>query len=138
MKKGKKFKSFSVGIIFLLTITNLDAQISSTTIGGLWNDPLTWNGNVIPAANDNVVINGPVGVTYGAAYNDIIISQIGTLENAYSTNATLEVNGDITNNGVIRTHPDGIGFHIHISGDINNNGQMTIISLLALKISRFL
>ncbi|MCX6159103.1 MAG: hypothetical protein NTY74_14075 [Ignavibacteriae bacterium] len=110
--------------------------ITSTTTGGNWDNPLTWVGNVVPGANDDVIIDGLVNVT-GNSCNNITINSGDTLQNRLLFNCnndwfTLTVNGNITNNGIIKNYDvfvcNGWGnterdkLILNVKGNITNNG----------------
>lgn len=121
MKQGI-FTFFTAALFLLFTISRVDAQIHSTTGGGSWNDTLTWVGWTIPGPNDDVVIEGPVDVT-GAECNNLVVQPNGVLQNRSYTNYTLRVNGNLTNNGIIRNYPGWYNLYITVGGDLINNGE---------------
>lgn len=109
-----------IGIVFLLFSFTTFSQIQSTLAGGAWNDPSTWIGGIVPDMSDDVIINGTVGVTSGAACKDVtVVAGTGILENTEGASA-LEVYGSITNNGIIRN--GSIHLDLNIRGDVTNNG----------------
>jgi hypothetical protein len=112
----------SLALFYFFGISELNAQIHSTTGGGSWNDTLTWVNWKIPGANDDVVIEGPVDVT-GAECRNLVVQPNGILQNRSYTNYTLRVNGTITNNGKIRNYPGWYNLYMTVGGDIINNGE---------------
>lgn len=120
----KRDAAFILSLVLFLTfsLSNVKAQIHSSTGGGSWSDTLTWVNWQIPGANDDVVIEGPVDVT-GAECRNIVIMPNGVLQNRSYTNYTLRVNGSLTNNGVIRNYPGWYNLYLTVGGDIVNNGE---------------
>lgn len=106
-----------------ITVDQSD-QIISTSSGGDWDQGSTWTGGVVPTENDNVVIDGTVIVTSGAACKDITVNENDTLIN-YNLNSAfyLAVNGNLLNNGVILNNENG-GLNIELFGDVVNNGEL--------------
>lgn len=94
--------------------------IHSTSVGGQWSSPATWQENRIPAPSDEVEINGPV--TLGA--NTVITGLAVSLGAVLSTTANQEltVNGSVINNGTIANYNNS-QFILTIGGDIINNGE---------------
>ena len=125
-KQILQFLSLTVIAIFTVAISN--AQITSTTSGGDWNNTSTWIGSTVPGASDNVFINGKVNVTYGAECLDITIYTNDTLQ-SQSGNYALTVHANITNNGVIQNSASG-NLSLNISGDVQNNGKWENISTI--------
>ena len=120
-KQILQFLSLTVIAVFTITISN--AQITSTTSGGDWNNTSTWIGGTVPGASDNVFIQGKVNVTVGAECLDITIYAGDTLQNNYGSYATLIINANITNNGIIQNQSGtGRNLSLSISGDLINNG----------------
>ena len=107
-------------IVILFFNLSLFAQIHSTGEGGNWNQTTTWVGGVVPTANDDVVINGPVQVNAHVACRNITVSAGAELMNS-GHNRSLEIDGTITNNGTIRN--DAWAFRINVSGSVTNNGE---------------
>ncbi|MEZ5196902.1 MAG: hypothetical protein R2764_10990 [Bacteroidales bacterium] len=122
MRRKNFFLVFSLALVFVFGITNVKAQIHSTTGGGSWNDTLTWVNWKIPGPADDVVIEGPVDVT-GAECRNLVIQPNGILQNRSYTNYTLRVNGTVTNNGIIRNYPGWYNLYMTVGGDIINNGE---------------
>ena len=117
------YKKFFLGLFILIMSVNISikAQIHSTTAGGSWNDPYTWVGEIVPGADDDVVINGPVN-TNGNLCNDLTITSNGVLNNTLN-DATLYVGGNIINEGTICDY--AYYFYLNLAGDITNNGTWT-------------
>ncbi len=107
--------------IAIISITIANAQIISTNTGGLWSDPETWIGTIVPNASDDVIINGPVDVTSGAECFNITINSGQTLLSHGGGNINLNVYGNITNNGVIQNGAQS-NLRLYIKGDTYNNG----------------
>ena len=48
-------------VFYLIFITSsYSSDISSTKIGGLWSNPKSWVGGIVPTAVDNVTIDGKI------------------------------------------------------------------------------
>ncbi len=106
--------------LITLFYTESQGQISSTVSGGDWSEPLTWIGETVPGADDDVIINGPVAAPTTACQN-LTVNTGGILFNAVSA-STLTVNGNLINNGTIRNHlTSGYGFSINLYGNFTNN-----------------
>ncbi|RLD53778.1 MAG: hypothetical protein DRJ05_15865, partial [Bacteroidetes bacterium] len=99
--KKQVLRLFSLVVIAILSITIANAQITSYPDGGAWHMDTTWIGGVVPGAGDNVVVNGPVYVHSTSACLGITIDYGDTLRNS-SGYHTLQVNGNMTNNGVVQ------------------------------------
>jgi len=121
MKEGI-FTFVAAALFLFFSINEVNAQTHSTTGGGAWNDTLTWVGWTVPGPNDDVVIEGPVDVT-GAACNNLVVQPNGILQNRSYTNYTIRVNGNLTNNGIIRNYPGWYNLYITVGGDMINNGE---------------
>jgi len=76
MRKRNAVIMLSLALLFVFNITNLSAQIYSTTGGGSWSDTLTWVNWKIPGTYDDVVIVGPVDVT-GAECHNLVVQPNG-------------------------------------------------------------
>ncbi len=101
--------------------------IYSTTAGGNWEDTLTWIGNQLPTADDNVVIQGTViaNAHYGDAFECKSLTLRDSLKCTDDGNydyVTLTIFEDLINNGTITYGNYGSGFTIFAKGDIINNG----------------
>jgi len=68
------------------------------------------------------VINGTVDVTT-AECNNLVVQPGGILQNRSYTNYTLKVNGNLTNNGIIRNYPGWYHLYISVAGNMVNNGE---------------
>jgi len=99
------------------------ATIHSTTAGGDWNKAETWVGGQVPGADDSVVVNGIVNVTSSTTIKNVVVSGSAILQSDATSADTLIVNGDITNNGIIKDTDEGAPFYIKVAGNITNNGQ---------------
>ncbi len=122
MRKKNVALILSLVLFFALNISNMKAQIHSTTGGGSWNDTLTWSSWKIPGPGDDVVIEGTVDVT-GAECNNLVVNPNGILQNRSYTNYVIKVHGTVTNNGIIRDFPGWYNLYMTVSGDILNNGE---------------
>lgn len=108
-----------IGVKFLFS----QQLIQSTPTGGAWNSGGTWVGGIIPGATDTVVINGTVTVSLNVNCSKLIISQGAVLTNS-NTYVTINVTGDIINNGsILHTNTSPLDdFKVNLSGDLYNNG----------------
>lgn len=116
--------------LFVFSVNNF-SQIYSTYSGGLWNDPNTWVGGVIPDAGNDVVIEGPVvhasasGYTILTEYcNNLTITSNGSLRNGDYGGGSgifpLVVFGNVVNNGLVENGASDF-IKISITGDLENN-----------------
>ncbi|WP_299581035.1 PKD-like domain-containing protein [uncultured Sunxiuqinia sp.] len=99
-------------------------HIRSTTNGGPWNEATTWEGGIIPNADDVVTI------TSGASLvaEDILIQASLTLEDG----AALEVRGNWTNNGTFTAETNStVSFTGSMDGAINGTST-TVFKHLVL------
>lgn len=113
-------------VIALLGVSTAAATIQSVPGGGNWNDTLTWEGFHIPGENDDVIINGTVSVTSGAACKNLTISQSAVFQNGGSLGWVVHsIKGDLINNGTIRNNPTVNTIDLEIYGNITNNGTWT-------------
>lgn len=118
----------SVSILFLLFLTAsflLADNISSTLAGGLWTSETTWQGGVVPNANDNVWIIGPVVVNASPGVTDLQVEPSGSLRNAEAAVTTIYVNGDLTNSGTIQDYDPPNRLSMRCYGDLTNYGSYT-------------
>jgi hypothetical protein len=122
-----------VFVLFLLFSINSFSQIQSNPGGGLWNDPNTWIGGVVPGGDNDVIIDGPViqGTTVGYTIypeycNHLTITSNGSLTNTDYGGGTgvyiVNVFADVINNGqVYNSYGDLL--KLHIRGNLTNNGD---------------
>ena len=121
-REKEKMKRSILYCFILIIVSNvyLFAQIHSTNGGGKWDQPATWVGGAVPSGTNDVVINGRVEVTANAACRNLTINAGAELMNDGS-NRTLQVNGNIMNNGRILNN--NWYLTINVSGSITNNGE---------------
>jgi len=83
--------------------------ITTTSLGGLWEDATTWIGEIVPTKNDDVVITSEV-----------------TTGNVYYSSRTLEANNlTINEGGKIIREADRVGYYsMEIHGNLENNGEI--------------
>jgi hypothetical protein len=128
--------------------TNAAGNISSVAIGGLWSNPATWVGGVVPTTSDNVTIVDGSNVTIdvdAGAYSLSVgdppafkgddakggTDQLGTTLLSFETGTarTLTVISDVTvRTGATLQGPD-TGTIIHslvIGGSLMNNGTLDL------------
>ncbi len=107
-------------VLFMLSGSLLFSQttIHSTSAGGPWDSTWTWVEGWVPTSNIDVVINGAVYTSNDACHN-LTINPGGVLSHM-SWHYTLDVGGDVVNNGVITQN--GYNLTLNIAGDIVNNG----------------
>ncbi len=114
-------KALQLLVLFLALISGLESMIrESTPEGGNWTSPATWLGNSVPAATDDIVINGPVSVNPNQTCNNISITLGGTLQNPPGVTAFLYVNGDFTNRGNCINNPGGGFLDLDLRGNFNH------------------
>ncbi len=110
-------------LTLLLAATPASALIESTPSGGLWSQPSTWVGGVVPGEYDDVVIHGLVWPDFMATCNDIIITLYGAMEPA-SGGGHIIIHGDLTNYGEMRNHPSSYGLTAVLYGNLHNEGLL--------------
>jgi NADPH-dependent 7-cyano-7-deazaguanine reductase QueF-like protein len=111
-------------VFFGFCLNSIFAQqtIESTISGGDWSNPLTWVGSVVPATNDDVIINGAVTVLGTMTCNNLSVSSGASVVNGSSATTYFYVNGTFTNNGSLINDVNGWSFYVYIQGNIINNG----------------
>lgn len=113
---------FGIALLLIAASFSAKSQIQSTTTGGLWSDPNTWIGGVVPTMANDVVINGVVQTANNneSCFNLSIASSGWLKDNGNQSN--LYVYGSLTNSGKIETP---ISYYaIWLRGDLINNGIM--------------
>ncbi len=97
------------------------ATIVSTTTGGPWDDGATWVGGVVPGADDDVVLAGPVQVTATRACAGLDVLSTGLLTTSTAGVARLDVSGSVSNEGTIE---DTFPLTLSIGGDLAQHGVL--------------
>jgi|GEM_PF-4394010 len=110
-----------------ITVIDAGNAIVSTTAGGNWTDASTWIDGVVPATDDDVIIQGPVIVNASRTCNNLTVLETGLLENG-SNYITLTVKGIINNQGVIR-RASSYWLSVKAHKDIHNSGNMSFREL---------
>lgn len=91
-------KKLIFGLIILLACPPLlFAQITSTTVGGNWNETSTWIGGVVPTDTDDVVVDGNVIVNISTAKCKNLTVNSGDTLTKDNNARTLIVLGDLLN-----------------------------------------
>ena len=115
--KSRFLTLLSLFLILLLAFAIAPSQatraqgttITSTTVGGPWNDPDTWIGGVVPTENDSVVIDATEG--------SVVLSGATTIQGSLTINANAELEtnghaltlkGDFINNGLLNAAASNI------------------------------
>ncbi|MDZ4181903.1 MAG: hypothetical protein U1B83_03415 [Candidatus Cloacimonadaceae bacterium] len=114
-------------IVFcFLSIVSVCAQIYSTTGTGRWHETATWIGGVIPTATDNVVVQGTI-TTYSTAYcNNLTITSTGTVRNATTVSATIQIGGNLINQGNLISHTGGLNLSVFCGGHVTNSANIAV------------
>lgn len=103
-------KKLSVLIVFLcITAANLIGQ-SIFTGFGFWHTSSNWSLNMVPAANESVLISGPCVVASNETCKDLFLIHLGSL--------TIETNGELTVNGPI---------YLSIVNNLVINGKLILL-----------
>ena len=128
MSTGKIRMIFICLLFGLLFLNPVKSQtITSTAAGGGWGSGSTWVGGVVPGSNNDVIIAGNVNYQNGAGTcRNLTVNAGASLFNqtGYAWGEQiLTVNGNVTNNGTIRSA--GNLFVVKIKGNIINNGTWT-------------
>jgi hypothetical protein len=102
-------------------------DIISTAEGGAWHDANTWVNGVVPAADDNVIIDGNVDIWFDhdAVCKNLTVN-IGDTLSTVTTDTwgtSLTVNGDLTNYGYVTS--DGGDYSLSVKGNLTNNGSIS-------------
>ncbi|MDD3050132.1 MAG: hypothetical protein PHR06_03210 [Candidatus Cloacimonetes bacterium] len=117
----------TVVIFSLLLVCFLHALvIQSTAEGGYWNDSDTWMGGSIPAANDDVVINGSVWPATESFCQNLTITGDGVLLHGSDSQLSgkLTVQGNLSNNGSIHSWAVSGNLEVVVCGDVYINGNV--------------
>ncbi len=122
-------------LIFVIIITNtmfvVSKTITSSPVGGNWDNPASWVGNIVPTEADDVLINSTIycpGQSYSTKtyrMNNLNIEPNGKvirLENS-SGLSSLNIAGNLTNYGEIVDYDDY--FDIDINGNLKNYGTLS-------------
>ena len=122
---GKKLlqciKLLCVACSMFFALSASAAVIESTESGGIWTRPATWVGGVVPTATDQVVINGTVSLLSSVEVAGLEVQADGVVRLYNSSNTySIQVNGNITNNGQINS-----GIAVLSFGDFLNYGFMS-------------
>ncbi|MCB0807084.1 MAG: hypothetical protein KDC05_14905, partial [Bacteroidales bacterium] len=115
---------FLLGLFFaIINPGNTFAATVESVPGGTgnWSDGSTWVGGFAPNPGDDIIINGMVFFNTSTTVNNITINPAGTLLPLGSTR-TLNITGDITNDGKIQNNT--FALHFNIEGDIYHDGLL--------------
>lgn len=113
-------------IIVLLCKTSKGAIITSTTMGGDWDDTFTWVGGVIPSNGDQVVLDGAVFLNASTAnLASLTLNTTGSLVSD-GTIYSLNISGNILVNGNLRLGTTGNQSPINLLGNCVISGLGTI------------
>jgi len=126
----KKIAIVALCIINFFYFSAVQADIiHSTSAGGDWNNPTTWQEGTVPATADDVVITGPglvyVYSTIGTqpdVCHDLTVNSGAILRQKTNGVRYLEVNGNVINNGSITDTTSSGSIYMHIYGNLTNNG----------------
>lgn len=91
--------------------------IFSTTTGGNWNETSTWEGGVVPTANDDVSIEGIVTIDASSECKSLTIKNEKKLNNDNSAH-TFIIHGNMTNHGSV----DAFSVNFEIKGNLYLDG----------------
>ena len=115
-------------------VTTVPGDKTSTALGGLWSNPQTWVGGVVPVIYDNVTIADGAIVTIDAAlptqFNNLTIGQgaSGILQWG-STSYSLTVGGNLTimpGGSLLAYSTTPTGQTINVGGNFTNNGFVNL------------
>ncbi len=121
---------FVLVLLALVLVTQISSSqtVTSTSTGGRWNAAATWVGGVIPTSSSDVIIAGTVLYANGdGSCRNLTINAGASLynETGYAwPEQILTVNGNLTNNGTIRSQSSL--FVVKVFGNITNNGTWTV------------
>jgi hypothetical protein len=117
----------SLLIALLFSVFSMNADVfHSTTGGGNWDNPATWDEAAVPTATDDVIITGPGAViVYNNGYqcNDLTVNYGATLKNRDNADRSVTALGDVTNNGTITS--SNYQFTLYVEGDFANAGSVS-------------
>jgi hypothetical protein len=106
------------------------ATIRSTAAGGPWSLGSTWVGGIVPAASDDVALDGTVTMQGTATCASLEVTAAGRLRNASGVPSTLVVNGSVANIGTIE---DAVGtLRLRVGGDLDNDGVWTNVETILI------
>ncbi|MBN2174372.1 MAG: hypothetical protein JW731_09580 [Bacteroidales bacterium] len=123
------FKTMLTAILAIAFTVSYADTMHSTAAGGDWDDPATWEENLVPGSDDDVVVTGPGAVfveglntsTHDAC-NNITIMAGAVLRHKTNSIRALDVFGTINNFGAITDTIVSGDLYIHAFGNIINNG----------------
>ncbi|MBM3434842.1 MAG: hypothetical protein FJY07_01335 [Bacteroidetes bacterium] len=120
--KTNYLKSGLLAILMFAACLVNAAIFHSTTTGGNWNTAATWQEGTVPTATDDVVITGPgtVIVNGNVGCYNLTVNNGAVIQNPVGTTRTLTVNGDVLNNGTVQQ--SNVNFTLEVYGNITNNG----------------
>lgn len=106
---------------------SLDAiLIESTSVGGNWTQPSTWEGGVVPSPIDDVFVHGLVFVNAHVTVSNLLISETGSIMNSPGVNWTLTTTLNLIVEGSCEDNPSSgtlstyVGNSLYVYGILNN------------------
>ena len=115
------------GIVLLVLSSEAQgATISSTATGGLWSDPKTWIGGILPTEDDTVKISGSVTLDQDIKIAGITIPAGKTLFG--NSGALLSLTKDSLISGSVLSS-DGSIFKMSFDGTFRSTGRMENVDL---------
>ncbi len=116
MKKAVLFLILGAGLL------QLGAVIYSSSSGGYWTNPATWQGGVVPGSSDQVVVTSTIDINQNVACAGLTVTSTGLVRNWIYDTWSLSVLGNLSNAGTITNHGNGGHLLFMFTGDMVNSG----------------
>lgn len=126
-------KAFCVLLIFLCSLQSGNS-VTRFFEGGDWHEPLNWLNEIMPSADEDVIMQGSGTIKQSITCNNIAVGDSITLTISSGTVTARQItvfsDGTLVNNGTLDLIID-FGY-LSVMGEVTNSGQITVVTGVAV------